>query len=377
MAEYLVTGRDSAGRSATERIEAGSADDAVRIAREARGLDEVVLHTDDVGALYSRQAAVAEVVSPRDYLRFRDLPAPIAGFLVVSKAIYRRSRGLILLAAAVLAYRRWRGWPWTAIDWLQAFVVIWPMIFAAAAQLLRERAGRYGKLIEAVAWGRREDALRAADGLKGSRVPPEELAFRRAQALAGLGRLDEALAVIATYGDGEAMAGWLYNGRLPEIYNAAKRPDDSRTALERAAELAPGNPSILLDLGGFEIRHGRNPRRARELPARAREHALSDVLTPFALALEGKILRDEGRPREAIPLLVDARRRLSALRHASPLVGGAVDYLDADLALALAAAGDVDAALRHARRALPRLQALKGVDILDRLRSALGPDVEG
>ncbi|WP_165246545.1 tetratricopeptide repeat protein [Paludisphaera soli] len=377
MPEYLLTGRDATGKTVTESVEAGSTDEAVRIAREAMGLDEVVLHTDDAGALYSRQADVAGAISPRDYLRFRDLPAPIAGLLVLSRNLYRGRRWTMLLALGVVAFRRWDGRPWSWVDWLATAYLLAPALFAAAAQIFRGEAGSYERMIDAVAWGRWEEVLRLVDELQGSNVPPEELAFQRARALAGLGRVEEGLAAVAPYGDGEVMPEWLYLGRLPDVLCAAQRFEEARAAMERALELAPDNPTILLDMARFEARHGDDPRRARELLEEAREHALSDVVVPFALALEGQIVRAEGRPREAVALLEEARGRLSAFRHASPLIGVSLDYIEADLALAHAAAGDADAASRHARRALPRLRAQGDSVMIGRLRSALGPAFEG
>ncbi|WP_337176048.1 hypothetical protein [Paludisphaera sp.] len=377
MPEYLLTGRDAAGKSMTERVEAGSADDAVRIARDALGLSDVVLHTDDVGALYQRQKDVAELISPRDFLRFRDLPAPIAGFLIVSKGVYLRFWRMTLLLLALIVARRWMGLPWSFLDWLAVAFLLQPAFFAAVAQLFQGQAGRYNQLVEAAAWGRWEEVVERCDALEGSSVPPEELAFQRAQALARLGRLEEGLAVVEPFGDGQAMPEWIYLTRLSDVYSGARRFDDARDAMERAVELAPENPTVLLDAAMFEVRRRGDAGRARELLEEARAHALSDLLAVFARGIEGMIVREEGRPREAVEMLEDAHRRLSAFRHASPLVGMALDLLEAEWAVALAAAGEPDAALRHARAAYPRLRALDARDLIDRLRSALGPAIEG
>lgn len=377
MPEYLLTGRDAAGKSTTERVEAGSADDAVRIAREALRLSDVVLHTDDVGALYQRQKDVAEVITPRDFLRFRDLPAPVAGFLVVSKGVYLRFWRMTLLLIGLIVARRWMGVPWGFLDWIAAAFLLQPAAFAAVAQLFRGQADRYNRLLDAAAWGRWDEVVERCDALEGSGVPPEELAFQRGQALARLGRLEEGLAAVEPFGDGEAMPEWIFLTRLSDVYSAARQFDDAHGALERAAEIAPENPTVLLDVAMFEVRRRRDVRRARELLDDARTHALSDLLAVFAQGIEGMIVRDEGRPREAVALLEDAHRRLFAFRHASPLVGMALDMLEAEWAVALAAAGEPDAALRHARAAYPRLRAMDARDLIDRLRSALGAAIEG
>jgi len=376
MPEYLLTGRDAKGRTTTERVEAGSADDAVMIARGALGLSDVVLHTDDVGALYQRQKNVAAVISPRDYLRFRELPAPVVTVLIVAKAAYLRFWPVTLLLLGLIIARRWSGTPWGLSDWLLTLLLLEPVVVALVIQLLPNRANRYRRLSDAEAWGRWEEVLRRCEALKGSKVPPEALAFHRAKALARLGRLEEGLAVVAPFGDGAAMPEWLFLSRTPEVYVAARRLDDAHAAWKRAVEAAPENPAVLIGAARFEIRRRRDPRRARELLERARTHALSDLLDVFARATEGEIAHAEGRRREAVDLLGDAHRRLSAFRHGHPSTRAALDYVKAELALALAAAGDSDKALSHARAALPRLRAQESDDLIDRLRSALGPAID-
>jgi tetratricopeptide (TPR) repeat protein len=372
MPEYLLTGRDARGRTTTQRVDADSGDEAVRIAREELGLDEVVLHTDDAGATVGTPEQVQTLISPRDFLRFRDLPPRIAGFLVLFRLIYKKTALWMILAAGFLAYRRYLERPWAWIDWAEIAFLLSPAVLAALAQLSTGVAGRYNRLIEDVAWGRWESVLEQVDGLEGSGVLASDLAFQRANALAALGRLDEAMEVVEPYSDGEAMADWLYSGRVADVYSTARRFDDARRALEHAGELAPDNPTVLLDLARSESHRGSNPQLAREFLTRARQHALSDLLAIFAVETEGRIFLQEGRPHEAIGRLKEALEKLSAFRFASPLIGGALDIIEADLALAYAAAGDMTAAHTHAAKALPRLRARDEDLRLDRLRKALG-----
>lgn len=146
--------------------------------------------------------------------------------------------------------------------------------------------------------------------------------------------------------------------------------------MEKALELAPGNPTVLVDLAKSEVWKRRNPRRARELMARARTHALSDLVAIFADWTDGLIELEEGRPRAAIPVLEETYRRFAKFRHASPLTGSTLDQMSAALTLATAAAGDPDAALRHYKQAKPRLIALKHDDIIERCETALGRAVD-
>ena len=202
MPEYLATARNVDGKSVTERLEAASADEAVQALRD-RGYDEIVLHTDDVGALYSKQSAVASVITPRQFLWFRDWPAPLAGFLIVTIQAYKRGWFWYLAALALLAYRFAQGLTWQALDVAIVIYLVFPALFALAAQLFfRGTAGRYQRLMDAVAWGRWEEVLAQADSV-GGQVAPEEVAFNKAKALAGLGRFDEALRTVEPFGDGQ------------------------------------------------------------------------------------------------------------------------------------------------------------------------------
>jgi tetratricopeptide (TPR) repeat protein len=372
MAEYLATARNAEGKKVTERVDVDSADEAVQVLRD-RGYDEIVLHTDDVGARYTRQSAVASTISPKDFLLFRQLPPALAGFLIVAGHAYRKGWPWYAAALAVLAYRWSRDNPtWGSIDFALCFYLLFPAAFALGAQLFQGAAGRYRSLIDAVAWGRWDEVLAKVDSV-GGRVPAEEIAFQKAGALAGLGRLDEALRTVEPLADGRTIPAWNYWSRLASVYSKGKRPEESKAAMEKALELAPDNATLLVDMADSEVWLRRNPRRARELLSRAREHALSDMLQPFVLKAEGLIRLEEGKPREARELLEQALQKASAFRHASALVGASIDKIHAALALAHAAEGDLDQARKHYRIARPRLLALKLDDIIARCEAAVGP----
>jgi tetratricopeptide (TPR) repeat protein len=374
MPEYLLTARNADGKRVTERLDVASADEAVEVLR-ARGYDEIVLHTSDVEARYTKHSAVASRITPRQYLWFRSMPAPVAGFLLVTIKSYALTWYWNLAALAVLAYRFWTGRTWRALDTALLIFLLFPVVFALVAQLFRGAAGRYHRLIDAAAWGRWEEVLARADSV-GAKVSQEEVVFRKAQALAGLGRLDEALRMVAPFADGSKMPAWQYWSRLAGVYATAQHDDDSKNAMEKALELAPENATLLVDKAHSEVWLRRNPQRARELLARARAHALSDLVQPWVFRTEGLIRLEEGKPREARALLDHAFQLQNKFRHASPLVGAELDKMHAALALACAAEGDIESARRHYRLARPRLLALKLDDVRLRCEKALGLPLE-
>jgi tetratricopeptide (TPR) repeat protein len=349
-------------------MEADSAD-LVQFVLRDRGYTEVVLHTDDVSARYTNQSAVERHVTPRDYVGFRRR-GPVGDVLFLARKLYQGSAFLMLAALGMLVFRRWRRDPWAGWDTTYLAVLALPLVWALAAQAFKP-SRRYHRLIEAAAWCRWEEVLALLPAIR-HRLPPEEAAFREAGALAGLGRLDEALALLEPFRDGRRMPAWLYWGRLPEVYRAAGQADQCLTAAETAAELAPENPTILLDLAANLLRYRRDTRRARDLLKRARGHALSDMVQLFVKRAEGVLALEEGRADEAARRLEEVQEGFRGFRHASPLIGVVVDSNHAYLALANAALGLTDAAERHFRLAEPRLRALKAEDLLERCRQALG-----
>ncbi len=146
-------------------------------------------------------------------------------------------------------------------------------------------------------------------------MTPHEIALRKAQALAGMDRLDEALRVVEPFGDGKAVPGWFYRSMLAQVYEFARRRDEAIAQLEQAIELAPDNATLMISLARHVIWYKRDVRRARELLTQARLHALSDMTKPFADLVEGIILLEEGRPRDALPSLETVHKIFHARRH--------------------------------------------------------------
>ena len=168
------------------------------------------------------------------------------------------------------------------------------------------------------------------------------------------------------------MPSWMYHGRLADVYYYGGHSELMLASLDRALTLAPENPTVLLDVALGLTRFQQDLPRARLLLERAKTHALSDMMVPFAKAAEGMIALEEGDPRKAKPELVDALKSILAFRNATPLVGSWVDRIHTYLALTDAALGDTTGAERHFRIAEPRLRALRSDDLLERCQAAIG-----
>ena len=315
MPQYLVTARNNEGKKVTERLEAASADEAVRLLRD-RGYHEIVSHTTDLEARYTNQKAIAAVVSPRQYLWFRTMPRWLAHVLIVTIGSYRKGWYWNVAAAVLLGYRIWKWHTWGAVETGLAVYLTFPILFAFVSLLFRSAGTKYRRLTEAEAWGRWDEVLAQVDALAhavAGKLPADSIVFHKAKALAGLGRLDEALQLVQPFGDGVRMPPGTYYARLAGVYTTAKRSDEAKSAMEKAVECSPNDATLLIDLAESEVWLRHNAHSAKELLALARQHVLSDLLQPFATYTDGLIQLEEGRPREARELLKQAFKKASAV----------------------------------------------------------------
>jgi tetratricopeptide (TPR) repeat protein len=374
MPEYLASVRRDDGRKVTVNVDAGSADEAMRLLRE-RGYEDVVLHSDDLTALYVRQREKAEHLSPRDYLVIRNFPRGVGVFVVMILNGYRKLWAVFAIAGVAFVSHRYVGGRWDFWDWLCVALLLFPLAFAIAVAFRPGRkSARYRQMMDALYCGRWEEALRRADRV-GPMSQAHEIPFRKAQALAGMDRLDEALTLVDRFGDGKAMPSWLYRSMLGQVYEFARRRDDAFAQLERSVELAPDNATVLLGLGRSVIWRKRDARRAREILDKARAHALSDMTAPFADMLEGLILLEEGRPRDAWLVLEAVYKVFHSRRHMT-LGYLPVEQATLGRALAHAALGESDEALKLYSKVRPRLVALRN-EVHDRCDRTIGVPQDG
>jgi hypothetical protein len=176
--EYLATVRRSDGRKVTENVVANTADEAVRFLRE-RGCDEIVLHNDDVMALFTRQRKRAEHISPRDYLLLRNLSGGFGFFVVVTLKGYRKTWFVMVVMALALAQLRYAGRQWALWDCLCVAVLLFPPAFALIGAFVGGHTRRrHQQMMDALYSGRWEEALRRADRV-GLKARPDDIALSK------------------------------------------------------------------------------------------------------------------------------------------------------------------------------------------------------
>lgn len=230
---------------------------------------------------------------------------------------------------------------------------------------------QYHRMLTALEWANWPRVLKLLPTIR-HLLPPIVAARYEAKALAGSGRLDEALAVLRPLSYDRRIAPEALWSARASVYWTASQYDQAIELREKTLECAPDDPVMLLNLADELLVLGRDTDRARQLVERAGGIAMSDKMRAYLMKVEGIIALEAGDVCLAVERLEDAQRRLR--RFTNPLSASSVDLIDGWLALAKALSGDLAAAREHFGRAEPRLRAKKMDKLLARCQAALdGP----
>jgi Flp pilus assembly protein TadD len=191
----------------------------------------------------------------------------------------------------------------------------------------------------------------------------------RAAALAGTGRLDEALALVDRVGRDNRQDQSLIDMAKSTVLLRANRYDEA-IERRRGAATDPARPGIKVDLAIALLEHRRDVDGAREQLAKVDTPPTSLLEAAFRSLASGLLELEEGRPAEAVTALTRAR---SAFEREVPATSleGVMLWTDPFLCLALAQAGERE----RARAMLPRvtryLTAVQHPEWLQRCRAAV------
>lgn len=367
MPRFIVSGKDEHGRTATEAVKAPNADEAVNRFK-ARGFSDVVLHSDEVlGQML--QPETLKQLSPGELQVLGRLNRwQTMGWMIAR--LYRKQWWLFTAAIALVVGRRIIDVPWDFLDTLAIAFLGLPAAIVLMSELFSP-ARKYDRVMTYNAWARWAEMLAALPSVRWA-VPAPQYAFHEAKALAGLGRIDEALDRVKPFADDPKTPAWLYWGQLADVFSSAKLGERVIECGEKAVENAPNNVTVLIDLAMSLLRYRRDAANAKPLLERARTHEISDVILPFLLMCEGAVALEEKKPNQARKLIEEALKAVEKYRHASPLMGAGIDRMHTYMALACGACGDSLAAVKHYRIAEPRLRAFDSTDLIERCQAVIG-----
>jgi tetratricopeptide (TPR) repeat protein len=368
MRDFLLTATDREGRRTTHHVKALSSQEAYE-QLEGKDYTDIVLHTDDAGAAVNRLTAFdGGHISPAEMIVLRGV-SPLGFFLFLARKLYIHFRLLEILAVVTLALKWWYSDRLGAFGAAALSILVSPVLIALWSTLFG-LSRKYDLLLACYAWGRWNDVLARAPALRGH-VPDLELSAREAGALAGLGRLEEAIARLE-HADSPETPRWMYLARLAEVYEVAGMHERALEIHARAHDDAPDNPTVQLEYAMALLKNERDPALARQLIDAAKKQHLSDILGFFLPMIEGLWLSNTGNASAAVSEFELTRRNLRPLARRSPLAGLMLDLNQAYLAIALARSGEMERAIVEAKPARIRASALNATRMLERLERALG-----
>lgn len=377
MPKYLLSGRNQWGLKVARHVHASDVTAAVK-QLEDRGVTEVVLHTDDIHNLVGQQTLAANgksendtarMFSPREIVALQRDGSVLGQMKFVGGRLFRSHLIAICVFVGIVTTRYTRGMPIQAVDYL----IIIAMVLLNILMLMLVFFGppaQYQRLIEASSWGRWEQVLKLVPQLEG-KISPHELACRKADALSALGKLDEALEVMKPFENDPQSPLWMYYARLSSVYSWSHDFESSVGCCQKAAELAPDQPTVLLDYAVALIRRKHDPRASRQLLEEAKRFPIPDAIGFVVDQCQGLIDLEEHRDSEALANLLKAMEKLKRYLKANALMGFFKDRLHAYLCIAYAQLGDDAEARRHYKLAEPRMKALRQDDLIERCEKLL------
>jgi tetratricopeptide (TPR) repeat protein len=383
MGTFLWSGKDAQGNQRSERVEAENAQQARAILAD-RGWTDLQLIQDELGsAVVSQVKAAAWVREGADPQKMAELQAKLMqgkkapGLFAQTLDSIKKEIKFIIIWAAILAFGIYKHRTWAIVfgaAGIALYVLLFPVLhfvfrFFATAQ--RE----YARLNKARVWGRWDEVLecverlRRPDRITGVGVPDFELVRCRAQALVGLGKLDEGLAEFRKLENSPKVERGMYYSLLAAIYDVGRQFDKALELRQKAVEEKPDTASVWIDLAYGYVRRLKRPVEARAALAHTEKLEITGLGKPYLFFLRGIILWREHKPDEARKELEQALVAFRPLMH-QPLVEGLLLLTKAHLCAVEIELGNVANAKTLFGEVEPYLIAHREDELLELCRAA-------
>lgn len=372
MPEYFYTATDQSGKRETECIQAASAQEALHQLKTDEYHD-IVLHTDDIAAatleLMPRKVSTKGPISPADFIALRNMSSG-GVFLLTLKKLYQRLFWIFLFGSFfIFLVNRESDRLVSSLAVLTVPLILFPPLIALLTTVFTP-ARQYNRILEDLCWGRWNEVLKRLPQIR-KKIPQMEFASRQAAALAGLGKLDEALEVMEPFSDASKIPHWLYLTRLAEMYESANQLERSLECRVQAYEGDPGNSALQLGYANTLLKLDQDTERAQELIEEIEQEQLSDILeTVFPLA-KGLLELNRRNYQRAVQQLTEAENRLKPMVKNQPFSRLYTDVARAYTAIALAELGETEKAEALYQSVLPRLKALNSRRTMERYEAVV------
>ncbi|MGP8200672.1 MAG: hypothetical protein ACLQU4_14345 [Limisphaerales bacterium] len=285
--------------------------------------------------------------------------------------------------APILAMGALLAW---SIDHRQLSGIIVSGIILAALFLLypvlhvwfRRTKRLFKKLHTARIWQRWDEVLDCLDKLQDSQrstnvgIGDTSMVRYRALALAGLGKVDEAVAGFRDGAEKADMPKGLYFGLLANIYTVAKQYDRALECHREALQEATDKSTACIDLGIYLVRRFNRPEEARQLLAQAETAQLSELARLHLYVLRGAIAF---REKDYKTMDKEMREALAGFeKRALPrpyIFEGSIRTAQGCLAVSNAALGNKAAAMHYFAQSEKYLAAIGLDDLLTQYRELM------
>jgi tetratricopeptide (TPR) repeat protein len=371
--QYLLSGTNQRGKRVVVRLYAPSLESA-REEMVARGYAEITIHTDD-----GRRAVVFReqpqedkaLLPPGDEVRLHHA----SGFerrIIRAKVFYRALWVPLLLGVGTLVLQLMRGTFPNLVSWLIALGLAAPLLLALCT---RNRLDLMHEADEARYQADWEAMLRVVDRLRVGRSTDDSAGMalgvgsRHAIALAGLHRLDEAVAVLKHL-EQQGVAEYTVQAYLGIVYGMAQEFEQARASLERATEIDPENWMGWVGLSEVLCIGLSRPHEARRALAMVRAERLSEDSLWAVRAAEASITLCEGKYQDARERLEAACSNAERRARTTPIAKALRDKLGALLAIACIKTGQVERARELFAGSEPFLRRHECKQLLARCASA-------
>ena len=291
MPTYAWTAKDKSGAPVFREIEAASVQES-RDALLDEGCTNLALQEEDVLsevniAMGDRAEFLGEEirVTARDRVQVRSQP-PITITSIVLQGLVQE-RGFFIIVSLALALSLYRHSVIASIIWA-VLLIAWPLVrigIGLPSILFR-------RLAIAADWNRLDEMLQLVNQLRFVgryhfiKVPEIELIRFEAKALAGQGRLSEAVTLYRRVENQPGAPTWLFKAHLAGIYDKA---GDHETALKLTQEAITEKPdvSLFLDLSNRLARYYADAPGARSALERVDMDLVVDLLKPYTNRCRG------------------------------------------------------------------------------------------
>ena len=375
MINYVWSATDKSGQKLIREIEAATAEDA-KFVLLAQGYSNLELKEDEVIStvrvgFQKRKNAFGQEIKVTAEQRLKNRDDPTATYWdVLRKGVIRHHLWFIalFLFAVYSGLRGQRNW----------FLLYAGVLLAWLAYILFKglQSVYFRKLIKAEDWSRWHEVLSLVETLKfigrfkQVKVPATALIRHRAKALAGLGRLNEALEEYKQCEGRPDCPGWLYKLFMGGLYKTAKQYDKA-IEFNLASIAEKPTPTAWLDLAERYARYKHDPVKARNAMAEAEKSPLSDLAKPYHFRCRGIIAYLEGNYATAKHNLETAIELVEKAK-GRPYRDGFLGVTRGYLCCTLARQGDLAGAKKCFLLAKKYLNATKEDELLAECRQLIG-----